>query len=338
MAVPVHLVGSIGLDTVPEVFAAVGSALGPCLRRVPDGEPGGRRLWISFQYPLLRANPFLQAEPKSTAEGIFPQMRIADDVAPESIRFGELNYAREARTSYEDFKRARDRGVLPRGVRFQVCLPTPFAVIRPFCTFQSAPQIEPAYEAAMLREVANICGEIPHADLAIQWDVCIEMVMWDGHHPRLRALPDMENEFAQRFRRLSGVVPNGVELGFHLCYGDLDGKHFVEPQDTGKMVELANLIIESAGRPVAFMHMPVPVSRDDEAFFAPLAGLKLGAGTELYLGLVHAADGIAGTKRRMAAARKFAPEFGIATECGMARARTPDVVQDLIRVHAGAAL
>ncbi|HUB97434.1 MAG TPA: hypothetical protein VL993_16045, partial [Stellaceae bacterium] len=101
MAVPVHLVGSIGLDTVPEVFAAVGSALGPCLRRVPDGEPGGRRLWISFQYPLLRANPFLQAEPKSTAEGIFPQMRIADDVAPESIRFGELNYAREARTSYE---------------------------------------------------------------------------------------------------------------------------------------------------------------------------------------------------------------------------------------------
>ena len=338
MPVPVHLVGSIGLDTVPEVFAAVGSALGPCLKRVPDGEPGGRRLWISFQYPLLRANPFLQAEPKTDVEGIFPQLRIADGVTPDAIRFGELNYAREARASYEDFRRARDRGVLPKGVRFQVCLPTPFAVIRPFCTFQSAPEIEPAYEAAMLREVANICAEIPHADLAIQWDVCIEMVMWDGHHPRLKALPDMENEFRGRFGRLSGAVPGGVELGFHLCYGDLDGKHFVEPRDTGKMVELANLLGDSAGRPIAFIHMPVPVARDDDPFFAPLGGLALGAGTELYLGLVHASDGVAGTKRRMAAARKVAPEFGIATECGMARARTPDVVHDLIRVHAGAAL
>jgi hypothetical protein len=133
-------------------------------------------------------------------------------------------------------------------------------------------------------------------------------------------------------------VPADADLGFHLCYGDLDGKHFVEPQDTGKMVELANLIVESAGRSVAFMHMPVPVARDDEPFFAPLRGLKLGADTELYLGLVHASDGVAGTKRRMAAARKYAPEFGIATECGMARARTPDLVHDLIRVHAGAAL
>jgi hypothetical protein len=336
--VPVHLVGSIGLDTVPEVFAAVGSALGPCLKRVPDGEPGGRRLWISFQYPLLRANPFLQAEPKATSDGIFPQLRIADGVAPESIRFGELNYAREARASYEDFRRARDRGVLPKGVRFQVCLPTPFAVIRPFCTFQAAPLIEPAYEAAMLREVANICTEIPHADLSIQWDVCIEMVMWDGHHPRLRGLPDMENEFKQRFARLSGVVPAGVELGFHLCYGDLDGKHFVEPEDTGKMVEFANLLTQCAGRPIAFIHMPVPISRDDEAFFAPLQGLALAADTELYLGLVHAAGGVAGTKKRMASARKFVSEFGIATECGMARARTPDIVHDLIRVHAGAAL
>ena len=34
----VHLVGSIGLDTVDEVFRTVGELLGPYLRRVPDGE------------------------------------------------------------------------------------------------------------------------------------------------------------------------------------------------------------------------------------------------------------------------------------------------------------
>jgi hypothetical protein len=58
----VHLVGSIGLDTVEEVYRAVGKLLGRRIRRVPDGEPGGRRLWISWQYPLLRANPFLKID------------------------------------------------------------------------------------------------------------------------------------------------------------------------------------------------------------------------------------------------------------------------------------
>ncbi|MGB7021996.1 MAG: hypothetical protein WBD80_22710 [Xanthobacteraceae bacterium] len=53
----VHLVGSIGLDTVDEVFATVGKLLGPHLRRIPDGEVGGRRQWISWQYPLLLSSP-----------------------------------------------------------------------------------------------------------------------------------------------------------------------------------------------------------------------------------------------------------------------------------------
>jgi len=59
----VHLVGSIGLDTVEDVFRTVGKTLGPYLRRAPDGEVGGRKLWISWQYPLLRANTFLRPDP-----------------------------------------------------------------------------------------------------------------------------------------------------------------------------------------------------------------------------------------------------------------------------------
>src|ERR1700754_1497649 len=61
-AVKVHLVGSIGLDTVEEIFRTVGTLLGPHLARVPDGEVGGRRLWISWQYPLLRASPYLRPD------------------------------------------------------------------------------------------------------------------------------------------------------------------------------------------------------------------------------------------------------------------------------------
>src|SRR5579863_1212520 len=128
----VHLVGSIGLDTVEEVFRTTGSLLGRRLRRVPDGEPGGRRLWISWQYALLRAQPFLKADmsrPNQTTG--FPPLLLADNVQPADIRFPELGYAREARASYQDFLAAREQGQLPAAVRFQVSLPTPFAVINP---------------------------------------------------------------------------------------------------------------------------------------------------------------------------------------------------------------
>ena len=161
----------------------------------------------------------------------------------------------------------------------------------------------------MLQEVARICKAIPHHDLAIQWDVCIEMLAWDGRWQNAPPFPGMEQVFAGNFARLGAAVPPGVELGFHLCYGDLDAKHFVEPVDATKMVELANLIARSVQRPITWMHMPVPIDRADDAFYAPLRNLQLGTGTELYLGLVHARDGVEGTARRMAAARKHVSDL-----------------------------
>jgi hypothetical protein len=79
--------------------------------------------------------------------------------------------------------------------------------------------------------------------------------------------------------------------------------------------------------------MPVPIERSDDAFHAPLRDLQLGD-TELFLGLVHAKDGVAGTKARLAAAQRYAPKFGIATECGMARARSEETVRTLLQIHA----
>src|SRR5690349_21491615 len=287
IAIPVHFVGSVALDTPDEVFATAGELLGPHLKRVPDGEPGGRRLWISFQIPVLRANPSLTP----AGQAMVP-LKLVEGAKPEEIHFGELGYSREARPSYEDFLAARSAGRIPAGVRFQVSLPTPYAVLRPFVQQPDAQQVFPAYERAMLREVERILKAIPHHDLAIQWDVCIEMVTWDGRWPNNPPFPEMEQVFSANFARLAAVVPRDVELGFHLCYGDLDAKHFVQPIDATKMVELANLISSRVQRPIQWMHMPVPIDRRDEAFYAPLAGLQLHPETELFLGLVHVQDGI----------------------------------------------
>ena len=338
MTAAVHLVGSIALPRVPEVFKTVGALLGASARRIPDGEPGGRRCWISWQYPLLRASTHLEpaegAEMRASAG--FPKLRLKKGLTREELSFGELGYAREARPSYEDFLRARERGEIDAQARFQVCLPTPFAVVVAFCAPDAVADIEPAYEQAMLREVEEICTVIPHNDLCLQWDVCVEMVIWDGQIKYHGMFDANEGAMLARLKRISSVVPETVELGYHLCYGDWEAKHFVDPIDAGRMVALANALSEAMPRKIAYIHMPVPIARTDDPFFAPFDGLRLKNGTELYLGLVNA-DGIDGTMKRAQAALKHLSGFGIAAECGLGRCKTADDVRALLVTHAAAA-
>jgi hypothetical protein len=84
------------------------------------------------------------------------------------------------------------------------------------------------------------------------------------------------------------------------------------------LVQIVNAIEEGVARPVQYFHLPVPKERTDEAYFRPLRGLDLRAGTELYLGLIHANDA-AGDAARLALARRYARVDGVATECGMGR-------------------
>ncbi len=338
MTTHVHFVGSIGLDTVDDVFGSVGAELKSRLKRCPDGEVGGRRLWITWQWPLLRSSPYLQVDEQALIPGLgLCPLRLGAGARAEDVAFGELGYAREARASYQDFLAARARGQIAPTTRFQVSLPTPFAVVHAFVVPEDAPRVLPAYEAAMLRELARLATAIPQADLAIQWDVCMEMLIWDGRTPYLPKVPDMERVFGATFARLCGVVPADVQLGFHLCYGDLDAEHAVQPVDLGKAVELANLLLHHSPRHIDWIHMPVPQSRDDESYYVPLRDFQGHGTTEIYLGLVHAADGTPGTLRRMRAAARHASGFGIATECGIARARRPELVRAIIHEHAAAA-
>ena len=329
----VHLVGSIGIDTVEEVFSTVGRLLGRRVKRVPDGEPGGRRLWAGWQYPLLRANPYLRADPSGAVRknSRLPQLCLTEGVNGSEVRFSELGYAREARASYIDFYAARQRGELPAGVRFQVCLPTPIAVVYSFCTTRNLIEILDAYERAMIWEVKALCAAIPHKDLCVQFDLCQEMIFCDGQPQD--EFPEVNSsmpEIIDRVRKLCDAVPLDVELGFHLCYGDYGAKHFIEPKDMSWLVEVANELSAILPRNIAYFHMPVPISRADDDYFRPLGRLSLNGPVEIYLGLVHASDGAAGTRDRIEVARRYLPDFGIASECGMARARTPDVVENSI--------
>jgi hypothetical protein len=270
-------------------------------------------------------------EPSSTRELQGGYHFILYKVKPsESVKFGPLGYAAAAIRSYEDFKRARSEGKIPAGTRFQVSLPTPIAVVMTFTEPEAIQHIWPLYEKRLSEEVAEIAAAIPHRDLAIQWDIAAEIVFVLENPDMAKVIP-ME-VLVGSIARASEHVPVDAELGLHLCYGDPGHKHVVEPKDTKLMVDFTNQLVAAIKHPIAWVHMPVPRERDDVAYFAPLKGLKLDSGTELYLGLVHRTDGLAGAHRRLAAAKQVVTDFGIATECGFGR-RPPETVADLIDLH-----
>jgi hypothetical protein len=139
-------------------------------------------------------------------------------------------------------------------------------------------------------------------------------------------------EITGRLTELGDLVPVLADLGFHFCYGDLGHQHFVQPRDASLLASLASKVAAGLRRPLNWVHLPVPRDRDDDAYFAPLQALRLAEDTALFLGLVHATDGIGGAQRRAKAARRFSPAFGIATECGFGR-RPPQTVPALLELH-----
>lgn len=338
----VHLVGTVPMASSREVFERIGTKLAPYLRRVPDGETGVRGYWITSQARVLHYHPSFEPAdhdwtPESGAppESAAPKYRLRKGVDPRTLKLSSFGYGEFARESYQDFKRAKAAGVIRGDTRFQVCLPTPLAFYLGIVAPECREAVAPAMEARVAEELSNILAAVPHHELAIQWDVCLEIYIWEGVREIFFA--DPKQGCIDRLIALGDLVPEPVELGYHFCYGDFKHAHAVEPKDAGNMVTMANAIAAGMRRDVDFFHFPVPRDRDDDAYFAPLRGLQIDAETEVILGLVHHTDGEAGTRRRMAAADRALPQgYGIATECGWGR-RDKATIPALIDIHAACA-
>ncbi|ALX65675.1 hypothetical protein [Microbacterium sp. XT11] len=335
-----HLVGSVNYDDAETTMRTAAEILGTRLRRLPDGEVGKRFHWIMFQPDVLGQADGIERVgdvPIPFPAGIDARpLRIAEGTDAAGIALPALGYADAALESYAIFTRLRAEGAVPAGIRFQVSLPTPLAVISSFFSGDDRAAIEPVYTAAMLRELDGILAAIPHDDLAIQWDVASEMGIIEraaGYGKVMEAWwpGDPFDGLVARLAALIDAVPRDVEVGVHLCYGDAGEKHFVEPADAGNLVRYANAVVAASVRPVTWLHLPVPIDRDDDAYFAPLAGLVFDG--ELYLGLVHREDGVDGAERRIEAARRFVSEFGVATECGIGRA-PEGTTEGILQTHA----
>ena len=338
----VHFVGSIPLPDAETVFRTLAEATGPHLSRLPDGETGIRKTWIRFLQQVLAENPaievahdvppfkFTQWDGKVLRE--IPRLRLRPGAKLDPDTFA-TGYAEMAIASWDLFERLRKDGVIPPNVKFQVSLPTPIAPTYNNMVPSDRAALLPVLTAHLVGEVGKIAAAIPNDRLALQWDVCQEVLAWKGYYEP--GPVDFRAETIGVLTRIGDAVPAAIELGYHLCYGSPADEHCVQPKDAAIMVEMANAITAGVARPIRFFHMPVPKERTDDAYFAPLAGLRLAPSTQLYLGLVHH-DDASGDAARLAAARRYARVDGVATECGMARG-DPARLPALLAAHVRAA-
>ncbi len=333
----IHLVGTVPLASAQVVLDLLAETTAPFMRRIPDGETGVRSYWVSSQARVLHEDPHFEAADHDWEPGKempltgAPKYRLRAGVDPAKVKIGSFGYGDYARESYAIFQTMKAQGKLPADARFQVGLPTPLGFLTAIVAPESQADVWHAFETRMAQELTNVLAVVPNDELAIQWDSCLEIFIWEGVKDIF--FDDPRQGVLDTLISLGNLTPTPVELGYHLCYGDFRHKHGVEPKDTANMVTIANALTAGIARPINWIHMPVPRERSDDAYYAPLQKLELKPETELFLGLVHYTDGEDGTRRRMATADRFIGQYGIATECGLGR-RDPATISDLLRIHA----
>jgi hypothetical protein len=252
----VHFVGSIPLPDAETVFRTLADVAAPYLLRLPDGETGIRKTWIRFLQDGLAENPaieramevppfkFTQWDGKVLHE--IPRLRVKRGATPDPDTF-KTGYAETALASWSLFDRLGKEGVIPEGVSFQVSLPTPIAP-----TYNN--MLPSDGQRCCLRlpstwgEVDKIAAAIPNDRVALQWDVCQEVLAWEGYYEKGPA--DFHTETLEVLTKIGNAVPAEIELGYHLCYCSPADEHRVQPKDMAIMAEMASAICAGVGRSI----------------------------------------------------------------------------------------
>jgi hypothetical protein len=325
-----HLNGGVNLADAETVMREVVTRVPEGLRRLPDGETGDRKNWIFFQLEKFWQTPGLEQAGAADQPGGYqemPKVRLSEGTDPASIQWPDLGYAVAYQQSFEVFGRLREEGVVPPGLRFQVQYPTPLASVNGWVVPEDQDRVEPSYEAALFADLDRLLAALPHDQIAVQWDVAVEFAILEGGF--VSGGQDFDS-IVERLARCVDRVPDDVPVGLHLCYGDYQHQHFREPDSLALQVRVVDAVDEAAHRPVTWYAFTVPQYQREPSFFAPLRELRTRPGTELYFGLVpyhpdQQAPGTTAEQVRLIDEHLSAGEWGICTECGMARAERDEV-------------
>ena len=320
------LVGSLPAISTETAFREGAKYFGDLVFALPDGETGPRASWIGYEREgLLRSHPDVLTVAESASPTGLP--RHFNETPVFGIRPGvtELRWEcwdriDDAIASYRVFRGLRDDGVIPAHVRFQVGLPFVVSALSAFKEdfARDFPIAAEAFEELAGREIARLLAEVPSGDLAVQWDVCHEVLDNEGVLPFTGS--GAWDRFATAVPRLAGLIPEEVLVGYHFCYGTFPTWPMLEARDMDLVVRMANYAVAESGRRVDWLHLAGPryLRSEDERFFAPLAKLR-NADARVFLGIVLPIDGVRGVTRRYMTASHYLEDFGVAMYCGFGR-------------------
>src|SRR5215218_7385922 len=161
------LVGSLPADSTEAALHDGARHFGDLVFALPDGETGPRAAWVGYERErLVRPHPdVVVVEETASPSGIprhayeTPVFAVREGV--EELRWDTWPRIDDAIASYEEFRRLREQGVIPAGLRFQVGLPFPSSALNAFKADFAAdyPVAERAFEDLVGRELARLTSE-----------------------------------------------------------------------------------------------------------------------------------------------------------------------------------
>ncbi len=340
-ATGVHFNGSVNLPDAETVMREISSRIPDGVHRMTEGETGDRGYWVFFQRQKFAAMPEFEEVPVPETGGDYeriPVLRLASGVAPESVNWPDIGYAAAYNDSFDTFRSLQAEGIIAPDVRLQLQFPTPIAALS-MVSPEDAQLLAPHYAAALFNDLQQALDRLPHDQIAVQWDVAVEIGLLTGGFPV--EAPPFDAIVASLVACLD-QVPDDVPVGVHLCYGDYQHAHFVQPTSLELQVRLLNALTSSARRPPTFAAFTVPQGRSDPAYFEPLRDLHADPGTELAFALVpyHPDDQSPGTTAEqaklidtyLAESPGGVRDWSVCTECGMGRVDRDDVSR-LLDLH-----
>ncbi len=219
------LVGSLPADSADSALRSAAGVFGDLVFALPDGETGRRAAWVGYERErLVRPNPGVVVLEETESPTGLPRHAYETPVfgirpGVTELRWDSWPRIDDAIAGYRVFSALRTEGVIPAEFRFQVGLPFPSSALSGFKADFAAdyPVAERAFEDLAARELKRLTAVIPPRDLAIQWDLAYEtqdlegVLAWTGEGAWER--------FAGPVTRLTGLIPEEVLVGYHLCYG-----------------------------------------------------------------------------------------------------------------------
>jgi hypothetical protein len=276
------LCGSLPAESGESAFRQSAEFFDGLVFALPDGETGPRAGWVSYERErLVRPNEGIVTVTETDSPTGLPRHAYETPVFAVKPGVSAVHWDRwpridDAIASYGVFSRLRDAGVIPPGIRFQVCLPFPASAMNAFKAdyARDYPIAAAGFEDLVGRELRRLFAVIPPGQAAVQWDLAYEtqdlerVLAWTPEGAWER--------FAGPVTRLTRLVPEETLVGYHLCYGTFPEWPMYEARDMELLVRMANFAVASSGRTVDWLHLAGPcyLRSEDKSFFRPLADLE----------------------------------------------------------------